>query len=514
LEKERCFVTKVSVFLIGAGPGDPGLMTLKGVEALKKADVIIYDHLVNEAILAHREKDARLIYAGKEGGNHSLSQEQINECLAAEAEKGLTVARLKGGDPFIFGRGGEEVEFLARRNISFEIIPGVSSAIAAPAYAGIPLTHRAYASSVAFITGHEDPTKDKSHIHWKSLAEIETLVFLMGVKNLPHITASLMAAGKSPSTPAALIHWGTTPRQKTLTGSLDTLVRLAEEQGLTPPAVLVVGHVVSLRPLLNWFEKKPLLGKGVVITRPEGQTEEFQTLLQGEGAQTYLFPTIRIIPPETFRPLDQAIKNMEKYDWLIFTSTNAVRFFFQRIKETSCDIRNLKGIKICTIGPATARSLETYGLAADLVPEKFSSEGIIAAFRSEDIRGKNILIPRAEKTRDILPRELTACGANVDCVTAYRTVASGGKKEEFINWINEGRIHVITFTSPSTVEHFIAMMGNNISLLQKIKIACIGPVTAEAAREAGLVVDILQEQYVVPAMVQSMSEHFATLPPI
>ena len=501
-------MTQAKVFLIGAGPGDPGLMTIKGVDALKKADVIIYDHLVNEAILTHRRKDARLIYAGKEGGNHSLSQEQINTCLVTEAGKGLTVARLKGGDPFIFGRGGEEVEFLAQRGIYFEVIPGVSSAIAAPAYAGIPLTHRSYASSVAFITGHEDPTKDKSRIHWESLAKIETLVFLMGVKNLPHITTQLMAAGKPPSTPAALIHWGTMPGQKTLAGSLDTLDKLAEEQGFTPPAVLVVGHVVSLRPALNWFEKKPLLGKGIVITRPEAQAEEFQTLLQAEGAQTYLFPTIQIIPPETFQILDQKIKTAGKYDWLIFTSANAVRFFFQRIKEIPYDIRNLKGIKICAIGPTTARCIEAYGLSVDLIPEKFSSEGIIAAFCKENIKGKNILIPRAEKTRNILPHELTASGANVDCVTAYRTVASGRKKEELINWINEGRINVITFTSPSTVEHLMAMMEGSYHLLQGIKIACIGPVTAEASRKAGLDVDILQERYIVPAMVQSICEYF------
>ena len=503
---------KAKVFLIGAGPGDPGLITIKGMEALKKADVIIYDHLVNETILTHRKKDARLIYAGKEGGNHSLTQEQINTCLITEAEKGLNVARLKGGDPFIFGRGGEEVEILAQRGIYFEVIPGVSSAIAAPAYAGIPLTHRSHASSVAFITGHEDPTKDKSHINWKSLVKIETLVFLMGVKNLSHITTRLIAAGKPPSTPAALVHRGTTPSQKTLTGSLDTLGKLAEEQGFTPPAVLVVGHVVSLRPALYWFEKKPLLGKGIVITRPEAQAEEFQTLLQNEGAQPYLFPTIQIIPPETFQYLDQKIKNMGKYDWLIFTSANAVRFFFQRMKEIPCDIRNLKGIKICAIGPTTAHCIETYGLSVDLIPEKFSSEGIIAAFGKEDIKGQNILIPRAGKTRDILPRELTASGANVDCVTAYRTVSSGRKKEELINWINEGRIHVITFTSPSTVEHFIAMMEGNHHLLREIKIACIGPVTAEASRKAGLEVDILQERYIVPAMVQSISEYFATSP--
>ncbi len=501
---------KGKVYLIGAGPGDPGLITLKGIRCLKKADVVIYDHLVSEEILAHAEATVRMIYAGKEGGKHTLTQDQINRCLVEEADKGLIVARLKGGDPFIFGRGGEEVEILARRGIPFEIVPGVTSAIAVPAYAGIPLTHRSHSSTVAFITGHEDPKKDESHIDWKSLSGIETLVFLMGVKNLPHITASLIAAGKPPETPAALIRWGTTAEQETLTGTLADLAERAREKAFKPPSILVVGSVVSLRSLLNWFEIKPLFGKGIVITRPEAQTEEFLELLHAEGARTYLFPTISISPPEDFHDLDRAIEHIETYHWLIFTSANAVRFFFQRLGESKRDLRDLKGLRIGAIGPTTAREIERYGIPVDLIPETFTSEGIVAAFRDQDIKGKNVLIPRAEKARDVLPKGLTVAGARVDCVTAYRTISSGRKKSELDGWIKEGLVDVITFTSPSTVENFIKIMGADYPLPPAVRIACIGPVTAEATRKAGLTVDILQERYTVPALVQTLAEHFAS----
>ena len=305
-----------------------------------------------------------------------------------DAEKGLIVARLKGGDPFIFGRGGEEVEILAGKGIPFEIVPGVTSAIAVPAYAGIPLTHRSHSSTVAFITGHEDPSKEESHIDWQSLAGIETLVFLMGVKNLPNITSSLITAGKSPETPAALIRWGTTAEQETLVGTLADLAGLAKTRGFKPPSILVVGTVVTLRPLLNWFEIKPLFGRGIVITRPEAQTEEFLDLLHAEGARTYLFPTIKIAPPEDFRDLDRAIANIETYHWLIFTSANAVRFFFQRLQESKQDLRDLKGVNICAIGPTTAREVEKFGISVDLVPETFTSEGILDAFNHQDMTGK------------------------------------------------------------------------------------------------------------------------------
>jgi uroporphyrinogen III methyltransferase/synthase len=330
----------------------------------------------------------------------------------------------------------------------------------------------------------------------------------MGVKNLPNITSSLIAAGKSPETPAALIRWGTTAEQETLVGTLSDLAGLAKTRGFKPPSILVVGTVVTLRPLLNWFEIKPLFGRGIVITRPEAQTEEFLDLLHAEGARTYLFPTIKISPPEDFHDLDRAIANIETYHWLIFTSANAVRFFFQRLQESKQDMRDLKGINICAIGPTTAREVEKFGVSVDLVPETFTSEGILDAFNQQDMTGKSVLIPRAEKARDVLPQGLIRAGAKVDCMTAYRTVSSGRKKSELDSWIKEGLVDVITFTSPSTVESFMKIMGADYLLPPKVKIACIGPVTAEATRKVGLNVDILQERYTVPALVQRLVQYF------
>ncbi len=500
---------KGRVYLIGAGPGDPGLITLKAVQCLKRADTVIYDHLVSREILSHAERAVRMIYAGKEGGRHTLTQEQINRCLIDEAEKGLIVARLKGGDPFIFGRGGEEAEILAERGIPFEVVPGVTSAVAVPAYAGIPLTHRAHAATVAFITGHEDPAKPESRIDWKSLTGIGTLVFLMGVKNLPNITSNLLAAGKEPETPAALIRWGTTGDQETLVGDLVNIAQQAKDRGFKPPSVLVVGGVVSLRPMLNWFETRPLFGRGIVITRPEAQAEEFLALLRAEGAQPHLFPTIRIVPPESFQKLDRAIENIDTYQWLIFTSANAVRFFFQRLQTLERGLNDLGNVRICAIGPITAGEVEKRGPAVHLVPPVFTSEGVLEILEKEDLAGKRILIPRAEKARDILPSGLVRAGAEVDCITAYRTVSSGRKKSDLDRLIREGRVDVITFTSPSTVAHFMDIMGASYPLPPAVKIACIGPVTADAARKAGLAVDILQERYTVPALVERLVEYFS-----
>jgi len=370
---------KGKVYLIGAGPGEAGLITVRGVRCLQASDVIIYDHLVSGEILRHAKDTARLIYAGKEGGKHTLSQEEINQLVVEEAERGQVVARLKGGDPFIFGRGGEEAQVLARAGIPFEVIPGVTSAVAVPAYAGIPLTHRGYTSSVAFVTGQQDPTGDES-IDWEALSSVGTLVFLMGVKNLPHIVANLIKHGKDAATPAALIRWGTTADQETISCSLKDMVKKAEEMRFSPPAILIVGHVVGLREDLNWFEKKPLFGKGIVITRPEAQAHEFAALLREEGARVIPFPVIKVVPPEDLHDLDRAIGGLEKYQWLVFTSANGVDFFFSRLRERKRDIRDLKGIRICALGPATRARIERLGIRVDLVPEMFISEGIVAAF--------------------------------------------------------------------------------------------------------------------------------------
>jgi len=498
------------VYIIGAGPGDPGLMTVKGVKCLQEADVVIYDHLINPGILNLAPANVRLVYAGKEGGKHTLSQDEINARLVAEARQGHVVARLKGGDPFIFGRGGEEAEELIRAGIPFEIVPGVTSAISVPAYAGIPLTHRRYTATLAFVTGHEDPLKEQSEIDWKALAGIGTLVFLMGVRNLSRIAASLIAQGKKPETPTALIRWGTTADQETLVGTLENIADLAEAAGFAPPAILVVGEVVGLREELNWFETKPLFGRGIVVTRPESQAESLTALLQDAGARVISFPTIRVVSPESWDGLDNAIRHLEDYAWLIFTSANAVRFFLERLHAAGKDLRDLKGIRLCTIGPATAAALESRGLRVDLVPETYLSEGVVAAFDQFVISGQRSLLPRAEKARDVIPEGLTRRGAIVDVVTAYRTLNSGRTRSGLTELIAQSRVDVLTFTSPSTVTNFLEIMGPDfLPLPEGIRVACIGPVTAAAAEKAGLPVDILQETYTVPGLVESLKVFFA-----
>ena len=499
---------KGKVYIIGAGPGDPGLITLRGAECIREADVIIYDHLVSPEILLHAGEKARRIYVGKQGADHTLSQEEINRRLVEEAGRGNVVARLKGGDPFIFGRGGEEAEVLREAGIPFEIIPGVTSAIAVPAYAGIPLTHRNHTSVVAFVTGHEDPTKGKSDIDWEALAGIGTLVFLMGVKNLPAIAENLIRCGKAAETPAALIRRGTTPDQETLTGTLGDIARKAGELHFAPPSILVVGGVVGLREVMNWFETKPLFGRGIVITRPEAQTEGFAGLLRAQGARVIPFPVIRIAPPESWDPFDQALDRLETYNWIVFTSTNGVSSFFRRLRERGRDIRDLKGIRIATIGPTTAAAVGALGIRVDLVPEEFISEGVVRAFAGENLRGCRVLLPRAEQARYVIPEGLKKMGAEVDVVAAYRTVCSDRDASEILPLLDGGKVDVITFTSPSTVTHFLGIMGPDFRLPSEVRIACIGPVTAAAAQNAGLTVDILQERYTIPELVDAIAAHF------
>ncbi len=498
------------VYIIGAGPGDAGLITVKAVDCLRLADVVVYDNLVNEELLKYAPDQARLIYAGKKGGDHTLSQDAINALLVQEAKAGNIVARLKGGDPFIFGRGGEEAEELVANGVTFEIIPGVTSAIAVPAYAGIPLTHRGLTSTVAFITGHEDPTKDKSDIDWQALNGIGTLVFLMGVKNIAQIAEALIAHGKSPATPAALIRQGTTRQQETITGTLGSIVALAQTHQFSPPAILVVGKVVELRDTLKWFEQKPLLGKGIVITRPERQADDLARLLIREGAYPIAFPTIKIVPPDDWVELDEAIDKLKTYDWLIFTSANGVQFFFERLQDKNKDIADLKGIKVCCIGPATALQLEKKGIIVDIIPEQFIAEGILHSFASLDLVGKKILIPRASQARDILPEGLKKQGAEVDVVTAYRTINSGRKKEDFVAMINDNKVDVITFTSSSTVTNFVEIMGSDFKLPAHVDVACIGPVTAATAKKAGFKIAIAHDEYTMEGLVQSLNDHEKT----
>lgn len=508
---ERGFsvANKGKVYIIGAGPGDPGLFTIKGLRCLKEADVVIYDYLVSQEIIHQAKESARLIYAGKKRGAHTLPQDEINRLLLHEAKQGNVVARVKGGDPFIFGRGGEEAEILAQAGIPFEVVPGVTSAAAVPAYAGIPLTHRNYTSTVAFVTGHEDAAKEESDIDWKCLAGIGTVVFLMGVKNLGRITANLTAHGKPRDTPAALIRWGTTEDQETLTGTISDIAKKAEEKHFSPPAILAVGGVVDLRGVLNWYETKTLFGKGIVITRPEAQAEECASLLHAQGARVISFPTIKIVPPVSYDDLDRAIAGLPAYQWIIFTSANGVSSFLRRLKELGRDVRDLKELRICTIGPATAAQLEQLGIRVDLVPDEFISEGVVQAFERINLKRSRILLPRAETARDVIPEGLAKLGTKVDVVTAYRTVNSGRDKSELEKLMNDGKVDVITFTSPSAVHNFMEIMGRSYVTPKGVKIACIGPVTAAAVTKAGLRTDIIQERYTIPGLVETLIKHFS-----
>jgi uroporphyrinogen III methyltransferase/synthase len=507
---------KGKVYLIGAGPGDPGLITLRGVKCLQEADVVIYDHLANPRLLSYAKPGAELIYAGKKGGEADVTpQEEIGRLLIEKASAGKVVARLKGGDPFIFGRGGEEGLELFQAGIPFDVVPGVTSAIAVPAYAGIPLTHRNYASTVAFLTGHEDPLKDSSAIAWDKVATgIGTLVFLMGVGHLPNIVEKLMKHGRPSETPAAVIQWGTKPEQQTVTGTLETIVAIAEARGLGPPAILVVGDVVRLREQLAWFERRPLFGKRILVTRAREQAEGFAELLEAEGAEVVQFPLIMFAPPHTWKPLDQAIEQLETYRWVIFTSANGVDAFFLRLRALRQDARRLGAAKICAIGPATAEALEKHSIVPDAVPREFRAEGIIEAFARHDLQGARILLPRAEVARDLLPRELEKRGATVDVVPAYRTVKATSDGEPLKQLFREQKIDVVTFTSSSTVTHFVELLQEEDlkALLEGVQVACIGPIAGETAERFGLAVDIMPEQYTIPAFAESIVNYYKASP--
>jgi uroporphyrinogen III methyltransferase/synthase len=439
-----------------------------------------------------------------------MSQEQINALLVDKGGKGVVV-RLKGGDPFIFGRGGEEALALKEAGIEFEVVPGVTSAIAVPAYAGIPLTHRGLASSVAFVTGHEMAGKQSSAIHWDKLATgVETLVFLMGVKNVEHIASQLMAYGRAEKTPVAVIRWGTSGEQFTVTGTLGNIAAVAEDAGITPPAIIVVGEVVDLRQQLNWFEERPLFGKTVVVTRAREQASGFLVLLEEKGAKCLEFPTIEIIPPSSWAPLDSGIERLGSYDWVVFTSVNGVRSFFQRLADQGEDVRALRGLRIGAIGPKTAAGLEERGLRLNIVPSEYRAEALIDALGKEEIRGKKFLLPRAAKAREILPEKLEEMGGKVDVVPAYETISPPGKSEGIRRLLRKGNIDCITFTSSSTVENFAAMFsGEDLpALVGRSAVACIGPITGETARRHGLKVDIVPAEYTIEALAAEIVEHF------
>jgi uroporphyrinogen III methyltransferase / synthase len=499
------------VFLIGAGPGDPGLITLKGMSCIQKADVVIYDFLASPELLSHASASAQIIYVGKKGGDHTLPQNKINALIVEKAKQGLTVARLKGGDPFIFGRGGEEAEELVAAGIEFEIVPGVTSAIAAPAYAGIPLTHRDHTSTLAIVTGHEDPVKRQSGINWKALAQgIGTIVFLMGVKNLPEITRNLIDNGMSQDTPVALIRWGTTPEQETVSGTLKTIVDKVMAAGLKPPAVIVVGDVVLLRDRLKWFENKPLWGKRIIVTRAREQASDLVKRLSDLGALCLETPTIEVVPPQDFQPFDRAIENLSSFQWVVFTSVNGVTAFFDRLFLQDKDARSLGRIQTACIGPATAARLLSFGVKRDIVPESYRAESIIEAFSGKDIRGQKILLPRAEQARPILPVELSKMGAHVDEITAYSTRPVPGQAEAILDHLENKTADLITFTSSSTVTNFKSLVPEDRfpELMDGLTVACIGPITAQTAEKLGFKVDIVAETYTIEGLCDALLAHY------
>jgi uroporphyrinogen III methyltransferase/synthase len=503
------------VYLIGAGPGDPGLITVKGRDCIGLADVIIYDYLANNALLTFAAPHAELIYAGKVGGAHNHEQRQINQLLEAKAREGKVVARLKGGDPFVFGRGGEECEALADAGIPFAIVPGVTAGIGAAAYAGIPLTHRDFTTSVAFVTGHENPGKGSSAIDWERLSlGSGTVVFYMGIKNLPQITGSLMAHGRPPETPVALIRWGTRPDQEILIGTLADIAEKARKAAFKAPAITVVGNVVTLREKLRWFDNRPLFGKRLMVTRAADQAGEFSQLLDAQGAQVFECPTIRIIPPETIAELDEAIHTLASFDWLIFTSGNAVGSFFSRLHALGLDSRAIGRCRICAVGPKTAAALAPYGITADLVPADYKAEGIVAAFSAKPVAGLRILFPKADRARDVIPTELRKMGATVVTPVAYRNVVPEALPAEALQTLEERRIHCITFTASSTVQNLAAMLGENrlLKLLEGVTVASIGPITSRTCRELGLPVDIEPAEYTLAALTEEIVRYFSAPP--
>jgi uroporphyrinogen III methyltransferase/synthase len=498
-------VKRGKVYLVGAGPGDPGLITQKGLSCLERADVVIYDRLIDEQLLNSVPPKAEKLYVGKAAGAHSSSQAEINRLLVEKVRGGKTVVRLKGGDPYVLGRGGEEAEVLAENHIPFEIVPGVTSPVAVPAYAGIPLTHRRLSSSFAVITGHE--AQGKSSVNWEKLATaVDTLVFLMGMKNLPQIVARLIEYGCPPDTPVAVIKEGTRPDQKTVVGSLKDIVIKVKEHRLTPPAVIVVGEVVRLREKLRWFDNRPLFGKRILVTRARHQAGALSRLLIESGAQPVELPAISI-QKMAGQELDDAIADLPSYQWLVFTSSNGVAAFFERLRVLNLDARALSGLKIGAIGPATAQALREGGIIPDYVPEIYSSEGLIAGLKNYPVRGKRFLLPRADIADKKLANGLTGLGAEVHEIAAYRTELLTEEISKARELLLSGQIDVITFTSSSTVSNLMAVFNKKLPAINT-KVACIGPKTAETAAKAGLKVDIVAHEHTIPALVVAMEDYF------
>ena len=511
-------MTRATVYLIGAGPGDPGLITVRGLKCLEAADVVLYDHLVHPRLLRNARPDAEKIDVGG-AAPQPLEQEAICYLLAEKAREGKTVARLKWGDPFVFDRGGAEALFLHEQGVRFEVVPGIPAGLGAPSYAGIPVTYPGGGDTLTFVRGHEDEGKTRSSVDWASLAQLDgTIVCYAGPDRLPTILSSLLSNGRPPEDSAAVIYGGTLPTQETHLGSIDELLRLTRESTDRRPAILVVGRVAALREHLRWFDARPLSGKRILVTRPREQAAELVELLEAMGAETIEAPMIRILPPDDYGPLDDACARAGTFDWIIFSSTNTVDAFMERLLSTPHDVRALGGVKLCVVGSATAERLRRHGLKVDLTPAEYRAEAVVRALREAvDVRGLKVLLPRSDIGREVIANELRKLGADVREVVAYRTAIAEPECEgepDIYRMLLDRRIDVVTFTSASAVRNFVKVVGAEpaADLLRTTIVASIGPVTAEAAAQYHIETTVLAPQYTIPALVNAIVDHFAKKP--
>lgn len=494
-------------FLVGAGPGDLGLLTLRGKELLEDADVVVYDALVNPEMLGWARADAEIIFAGKRAGEKTLSQAEINELLIEKSQLDKKVIRLKGGDPFVFGRGAEEAEALVAAGIDFEVIPGITSAIAAPAYAGIPVTHRAQNSHVTFFTGHEDPAKNQSAIDFDALAKLGgTQVMLMGMERLGAITKEMVAHGTEKTLPAALVRLATSGQQRTIVGTVENIAQRASAAAFEAPAVAIFGDVVSLRQRLNWFEKRPLFGKQIVVTRTRQQASGLSSQLRLLGADVIQLPTIRIEPPSDLREFAELVQAAHSYDWIVFTSPNGVDAFFEMFFKLYDDAREIGGVRIAAIGPTTAQRIRGFHLHVDLQPAEFVAEEVANEFeKTGGVENLRILIARAEKARDLLPKRLSGMGAIVDEAFAYRTVPEARDVTGARDRLSKQGADLITFTSSSTVENFLDL---KLPWPAGMKVASIGPITSATVREHGLTVDVEAKRHDIIGLIEAVRKFY------
>lgn len=496
---------KGKVYLIGAGPGDYKLITMKGLECIKKAHVIVYDRLASPKLLQYRKPDSKLIYVGKESKNHVKTQDEINEIICQEAKQGNIVARLKGGDPYVFGRGGEEAQYLLSNNVEFEVVPGITSAIGGLAYGGIPITHRNYASSFHVITGHLKD--DDKELDWQVLSKLKgTMVFLMGMSELKNITENLMKYDMPADTPVGIVHWATTDKQKVVTGQLNDIVRITQEKNIKNPSLIVVGQVVNLREQLNFHEKKPLYGKNILVTRSREQSSKLSDIIYDLGGNPVEFPTIKIKDLSGQDNITEEIRKVKEYNYLVFTSQNGVKIFMNRLLTLGGDIRDLRDVKIAVIGNATAKELENYYIKADVIPKEYIAESLFNELKNIVKKEDRILIPRAKETRDFLVDSLS----DLCCVTElkiYETLMgdTGELKNKVVEMFEEGKMDYITFTSSSTVKNLFSMLDERLDLFNKSKMISIGPITSDTVRTLGMTVYKEAEQYDIQGLVSVLT---------